>query len=180
MSAPASSTDWVIWNGLLGALDTVSIGKIEVGEDGARMAHLRAPYEMAGPFSLEELETRGFVQFAACVVMSRQHWREFQVELRREAQAKRRKFSERSNVHQGRSSGGNEYRRRGSRAELSLVQERQYRRLLGLPQELAPSRVAINSAFRRLAKSAHPDGGGSHEAFVRLTEARDVLLSAAS
>jgi len=185
MTGPTTSADqqWVIWNGLLGALDTVLIGKIEVGEDGARMAHLRAPYEMAGPFSLDELETRGFVHFAACVIMSRQYWREFQAELRRDAQAKRRKFAERNGFNQGRSSGeGNEHRRKrwGSRGELSLVRERQFRRLLGLPQDLSPSRFAINSAFRRLAKSAHPDAGGSHEAFLRLTEARDALLNAAS
>jgi hypothetical protein len=167
----------------MGALDTVSIGKIEVNADGARMAHLRAPYEMAGPFSLDELETRGFVRFAACVVMSSQHWRDFQAELRREAQAQRRKVAEKNGFNRGRQSGtGSEHRhnQRGSRGELSVVQERRYRRLLGLPLDLSLSRRAINSAFRRLAKSAHPDAGGSHEAFVRLTEARDALLNTAS
>jgi len=167
----------------LGVLDTVFIGKIEVGEDGARMAHLRAPYEMAGPFSLDQLETRGFIHFAACMVMSRQHWRQSQTELRRAAQAQRRKAAERNGFNRGRDSGaGSDHRhnRRDSRGELSAVQKRRYRRLLGLPQDSSPSRVAINSAFRRLAKSAHPDTGGSHEAFIRLTEARDALLNSRS
>jgi hypothetical protein len=185
MTEPATSTEqaWVIWNGLMGALDTVSIGRIEVREDGARMAHLRAPYEMAGPFNLDELETRGFVHFAACVVMSLQHWREFQGDLRRDAQAKRRAFAQSKGFAQGRSSGTGKERRHdrwGSRGGLSSVQERWYRRLLGLPQDLPPSRVAINSAYRRLAKSAHPDAGGTHEAFLGLTEARDALLNVAS
>jgi curved DNA-binding protein CbpA len=34
----------------------------------------------------------------------------------------------------------------------------------------------INAAFRRLAKTAHPDAGGSGEHYRRIAEARDVLL----
>ncbi len=34
----------------------------------------------------------------------------------------------------------------------------------------------INAAFRRLAKTAHPDVGGSGEHYRRIAEARDVLL----
>lgn len=170
--------EWIIWNDLLGALDTVAIGKIEVAENGSRIAHLRPPYEMVGPFSLDELETRRFIHFAACVVMSRQLWREQQATLRRDAQEKRRQFArararERSSRPQDEHGYGS-VRRRG---ELSAAERRRYHHLLELPKEAALNRAAINSAFRRLAKSAHPDRGGSHEAFVRLTEARDALLA---
>ena len=48
--------------------------------------------------------------------------------------------------------------------------------LLDLPPEGELTAAEINSAFRRLAKSAHPDAGGSHDDYCRLTEARDALL----
>ncbi len=62
--------DWVVWNGSLGILDKVALGHIEVGE-GGRSAFLAAPYDMVGPFNLDELETQGRVAFGACIVMSR-------------------------------------------------------------------------------------------------------------
>jgi len=34
----------------------------------------------------------------------------------------------------------------------------------------------INAAFRRLAKTAHPDAGGSGEHYRRIADARDALL----
>ena len=34
----------------------------------------------------------------------------------------------------------------------------------------------INAAFRRLAKIAHPDAGGSDEQYRSITDARDALL----
>jgi curved DNA-binding protein CbpA len=34
----------------------------------------------------------------------------------------------------------------------------------------------VNAAFRQLAKTAHPDGGGSDEDYRRIVEARDALL----
>ena len=36
--------------------------------------------------------------------------------------------------------------------------------------------ATVNAAFRRLAKKAHPDAGGDSAAYIRLTEARDVLM----
>jgi len=34
----------------------------------------------------------------------------------------------------------------------------------------------IKSAFRVIAKKTHPDVGGSHEKFIKITQARDALL----
>lgn len=42
------------------------------------------------------------------------------------------------------------------------------------------SRAEIDNAFRRLAKAAHPDRGGSAATFRRLLQARQVALDAAS
>ncbi|MBM3625956.1 MAG: J domain-containing protein, partial [Alphaproteobacteria bacterium] len=81
--------EWVVWNGSMGILDMATIGDIRLGESG-RMACLAPPYGVVGPFSLDELETRGRIAFGECFVMSRQRWREDQVSLRLEARQKRR------------------------------------------------------------------------------------------
>ena len=81
--------EWVVWNGSLGILDSVTIGRIEDGE-GGRFAFLSPPYGVVGPFSLDELETQGRIAFGACLVMSRRRWREDQVDLRLDGQKKRR------------------------------------------------------------------------------------------
>jgi hypothetical protein len=145
--------EWVIWNGSLGVLDMVTIGRVEDGE-GGRMAFLAAPYGVVGPFSLDELETAGRIAFGACLVMSRRRWQEDQVGLRREAQEKRRAMLLR----------------------LDFQDELEFREVLNLPAEGALTPSDINGAFRRLAKTAHPDAGGSNEEYHRITEARDALL----
>ena len=54
--------------------------------------------------------------------------------------------------------------------------EAAYRRLLGLSPQKRLARSSIEAAFRRRAKEAHPDGGGTSDAFMRLVTARDKLL----
>jgi hypothetical protein len=144
--------EWVVWNGSLGVLDTVTIGRIEVGE-GGRLACLAPPYSVVGPFSLDELEAKGRIAFGACLVMSRQRWQKDQVELRREAQEKRRAALVRRDFD-----------------------EEDLRETLNLPATGALKPSEINAAFRRLAKTAHPDAGGSNEEYRRIAEARDALL----
>jgi len=51
-----------------------------------------------------------------------------------------------------------------------------HRETLKLPFDGKLEPRQINAAFRRLAQKAHPDVGGSHEEFVRITEARNALL----
>ena len=145
--------EWVIWNGSLGVLDMVTIGRVENGDRG-RSAFLAAPYGVVGPFSLDELEAEGRISFGACLVMSRRRWQEDQVDLRREAQELRRRQLFR----------------------LDPEDEQDYREVLNLPMKGALQPSEINSAFRRLAKTAHPDAGGSNEQYHRITEARDALL----
>ena len=131
------------------------------------------------PFSLDELETRRFINFAACTVMSRERWRDDQVELRRNARQKRREFADKRRAAEEHRAEVREDHRQGwrrRRVGLSLRDQRPYRDFLGLPAEGALGASEINTAFRRLAKSTHPDAGGSHEEFVRLTEARAALL----
>jgi hypothetical protein len=143
---------WVVYNGSLGVADKVAIGLIEEGE-GGRTACLAPPYDAVGPFSLDELETQGRVAFGACIVLSLQKWAELQDELRAEALKKRRALMLRD-AYDG----------------------HEHREILKLPMEgeLLPSE--INAAFRRLAKKAHPDAGGSNEDYRRISEARDALI----
>lgn len=148
----ADEEEWVIWNGSMGILDMATIGRIEDGAAG-RSAFLAPPYGAVGPFSLDELETRGRIAFGACLVMSHSRWQEDQVELRREAQEKRRAFQLRA-----------------------AFDDREHREVLNLPMEGALKPSAINAAFRRLAKTAHPDAGGSNEQYRRIADARDALL----
>lgn len=147
--------EWVVWNGSLGILVTAAIGRIEHGE-GGRSACLAAPYDVVGPFSLDELETQGRVAFGACLVMSRRRWREDQIGLRIEGREKRRAFLIRLDA------GGDDL---------------EHREALELPIEGALDSSEINAAFRRLAKSAHPDAGGSNENYRRIAEAREALLA---
>jgi hypothetical protein len=156
---PADKEQWVIWNGSLGILALVTIGRVEAGE-GGRRAHLDPPFDMVGPFSLDELETRGRIAFAACVVMSRRRWQDDQIELRRQAHAKRRRAQERPHE--------------------TPFSERQHRETLNLPIEGALEASQIKAAYRRLAQKAHPDAGGSNDLFCRITEARNALLERTS
>ncbi len=146
--------EWVVWNGSLGILDSVTIGRIEDGE-GGRRAFLAPPYGVVGPFSLDELETLGRIAFGECLVMSRRRWREDQVDLRREARERRRAFLFQRNFDDD---------------------DQEHREVLNLPMEGALKPSEINAAFRRLAKTAHPDAGGSDEHYRRITDARDALL----
>lgn len=60
---------------------------------------------------------------------------------------------------------------------VSLPAPEQWWQVLGLRQGATESEIA--SAYRRLAKAAHPDNGGSDAAMARLNTARDAGLRAA-
>jgi hypothetical protein len=87
--------------------------------------------------------------------MSRRRWREDQVELRREGLERRRAFLFRLDFD---------------------GDDRESREMLNLPADGALEPSDINAAFRRLAKTAHPDAGGSDELYRRIAQARDALL----
>jgi hypothetical protein len=57
-----------------------------------------------------------------------------------------------------------------------LTPEDRYRRLLGLPLHRRLAGTEIHQAYKRAAKTVHPDAGGNGEAFVALAEARDALM----
>lgn len=162
--------EWVVWNGSLGVLDMAATGRVE-RDAGGRSAWLAAPYDVVGPFSLDELEARGRIAFGACLVLSRQKWQEEQIELRRRAREQRRATARRFDA---------EFAQRFGVRFVHQNDDGKDRALLELPPDGELTAAEINAAFRRLAKSAHPDAGGDHEAYCRLTDARDALLERAS
>ena len=57
-----------------------------------------------------------------------------------------------------------------------LTPEERSRELLGLPLDRRLSENEIHRAYKLLAKRAHPDAGGSEEAFLRISAAHDALM----
>ncbi len=55
--------------------------------------------------------------------------------------------------------------------------EQQHRQLLGLPLDRRLSAPEIHRAWKRAARSAHPDAGGSAQAFLALSAAREALIA---
>jgi hypothetical protein len=58
----------------------------------------------------------------------------------------------------------------------ALTPEQRHRQLLGLPMGRRLASAEIQTAFKRVAKTAHPDGGGNGQVFGELSAARDALL----
>lgn len=151
----SSAAEWVIWNGSMGIVDTVRLGAIIDGATG-RLVWLAPPYDVVGPFSFDELERQGRIIFGACLVMSQRRWREDQDALRMEARAARRALWD----------------------QLARDQDDEaFRTILELPLQGRLTAVDIKVAFRRLAKTAHPDAGGRNELYRRISDAREVLLA---
>jgi hypothetical protein len=61
-------------------------------------------------------------------------------------------------------------------AAKALTPEESYRQMLGLPLDRRLSRAEIHQAYKRVAKRAHPDGGGNAQAFLELSAAREALI----
>jgi hypothetical protein len=57
-----------------------------------------------------------------------------------------------------------------------LTPQERNRQMLGLPLDRHVSAPEIQQAYKRTAKTLHPDGGGSARDFVGLLEARDALM----
>jgi len=161
---------WVIWNSAYGIVDTVALGRVERGQNTTN-AWLGEPYDMVGPFSLNELEVNGQINFAACTVMSRQRWKMDQVKLRQESLKKRR---EAQRLFEERIREDSSKRMRSS--HFMSLSEKECRALLNLPVSGVLKSSQIKTAYRKLVKKTHPDVGGSQEEFVQMTQARDVLL----
>lgn len=63
----------------------------------------------------------------------------------------------------------------GKRREMPSPEEH-YRRVLGLPLGRRLDGTEIHQAYKRAAKTVHPDAGGSERDFQELSAARDALM----
>lgn len=59
-----------------------------------------------------------------------------------------------------------------------MTQDECYRQMLGLPFGCRLAAAEIHRGYKRAAKTVHPDAGGSAQAFLDLTAARDALMKA--
>jgi hypothetical protein len=59
-----------------------------------------------------------------------------------------------------------------------LTPEERHRQVLGLPFDRRLTLSEIQRAYKRVAKSAHPDVGGSAQEFLALSAAREALMKA--
>ena len=60
--------------------------------------------------------------------------------------------------------------------EEASAKDAYHRRLLGLPLSGRLLGPDIQQAYKRAAKTVHPDAGGSEQAFHELSAARDALM----
>ncbi|MEY4766375.1 MAG: hypothetical protein RI907_3048 [Pseudomonadota bacterium] len=166
---------WVIWNGQAGLLAMAELGRVEAMATGGRSAWLAAPFDMVGPFSLDELEGQGRIHFEACTVMSRARWQADQADLRQRAFEQRRAAQAR---HQAREQARQQaWQRRAEGLRGADHDEPAHRAALKLPAEGPLTPQAIKAAYRRQAQRAHPDAGGDHQAFVQIGAAKRALLA---
>ncbi|XPV69384.1 MAG: J domain-containing protein [Halarcobacter sp.] len=161
--------EFIIWNNKLGIRDFVTIGEIDSKKN---QAWLDEPYEMVGPFCLEELFLKGQISFEACSVMSLKYWNTNQNRLSNEAFENQfisqKQFQKDINNHNK--------KRKKIQENLEQTSEKVHRELLCLPLHGILEASQIKAAFKKIAKTAHPDVGGSHELFVEITNAKDSLL----
>jgi hypothetical protein len=155
--------EFIIFNGSLGVHDIVTIGQINVTNDKTT-AWLEEPYEMVGPFNLDELTSDHKISFAECMVMSVEKWKKERKTLLQQAFIKQQKIQQEhfENI------------RRYNRQK--HYNDKEHRELLSLPLEGDLKASQIKTAYRKISKKVHPDLGGSHEEFLQITLARDTLL----
>lgn len=157
--------NFVIWNSEFGVRGFVTLGEID---NQNKEAWLEEPYEMVGPFCLDTLCSSGKISFEACMVMTQEYWQKERFNLHHESLIKQQqaqaRFYEEIKKHNQR------------RQTLQQTSEKEHRILLRLPLEEQLQEAQIKEAFKKIAKQAHPDVGGSHELFIQITTARDTLL----
>ncbi|WP_428739003.1 J domain-containing protein [Sulfurimonas sp.] len=155
--------EFIIFNGSLGVHDIVTIGEFKV-ENGKTTAWLEEPYEMVGPFNLDELISDSTISFAECMVMSVEKWKKERKTLLQQAFIKQQKIQQEHFENIRRYNQQRHYN------------DKEHRELLCLPLEGILEANQIKTAYRKLSKKVHPDLGGSHEKFIEITVARDTLL----
>lgn len=163
---------YIIYNASFGISDFVMIDRVESNPKGDH-AWLEEPYDMVGPFSIEELQTQGKINFAQCMVMSRTYWQNNQQSLRKDALKRQNKT--RKEMFETLKKKNKE--RQNTFYRYGYENEKRYREILSLPLDSMLDASQIKKAFKKASKKLHPDTGGSHDEFVDLNMAKDELLA---
>lgn len=118
-------------------------------------------------------DEKGFLQHAAAQALpSMRHAAQKSADSLTRAMARRRFSAVRDALHS--LTAPRFGRRRAS--EEPADPEDEHRRMLGLPTGRRLYGPEIKEAYRRAARTAHPDAGGSERDFLALSAARDALL----
>lgn len=163
---------YIIYNGALGISDFVMIDRVENNSEGNH-AWLEEPYDMVGPFSIDELQTHGKIKFAKCIVMSRKYWQKNQQLLKADSFKRQNKIREEMFENLKRKNR----QRHNNFYKSNYENEKRYREILSLPLDCILDTSQIKKAFKKVSKKVHPDAGGSHDDFVNLNMAKDELLA---
>lgn len=154
--------EFVIYNAQLTLRDFVWIDRLEA-IDNTILAFLEEPYEMV-KFDLDELIFNGKISFESCEVYTTQKWEENQIKIQRDyinQRKNQKEFNETIKNHTNK----------------KTKNDKKHRELLCLPLEGNLKVEEIKIAYRKVVKRVHPDVGGSHEKFIEITLARDILLN---
>jgi hypothetical protein len=162
--------EFIIWNPTFGVRDFAMIGEIKKEEDIINI-WMDDPYDMVGPLNLQELLLKGEIAFEACLVMTKKYWQKDQNRLKKESYNKQQKIHKEFQEDIKQHNKKREY----YSSTLKEKSEKEYRKLLALPLNGKLEISQIKTAYRKIAKSTHPDVGGDHETFVLITEAKDAL-----
>jgi len=162
--------EFIVWNSTLGIRDFATIGEIKTKKNQTQI-WLDEPYDMVGPLCLDELFLKGEIEFAACIVMTKNRWNTTKQKLQKESLKKQQK------IHQ---EFKEKLKQRNKNKQGLQNSEQEYRKLLSLPLQGKLKITQIKTAYKKLAKIEHPDVGGSHEKFVLITEAKEALILVAT
>lgn len=165
--------EFIIWNEILGIRDFVTIGEV-IQEDNKIKIFLDDPYDMVGPLDLKELLSNQEISFEACVVMTKENWYHHKEHLQQQAFKKQQKI-QREFQEKLRKKNQNKQQQFNTKNQHS---EKEYRKLLSLPIEGTLTITQIKTAYKKTAKSTHPDTGGDHNQFVLINEAKEILIQA--
>jgi len=151
----ADVQEWFVWNAFKGGVETASIAKTRKDKWNTS-ALLCEPYGASVEwFNLDELEKRGRVETRGYVILSPEQWM-----IEREALLEKLSKTK-------------------ARVQFPPLDplEMEYRSVLNLPNHGPLSKSEIEYAYRKAAKTSHPDVGGKEEQFKRVSEAKDTLLT---
>jgi hypothetical protein len=152
----ADTREWFVWNTFKGGVETASIAETRKDKWNTS-ALLSEPYGITSVqwFNLDDLEKRGRVETRGYVILSPEQWAA-------ERDALHEKLSKTKATH--------------LRSPPLDPLETKHRGVLNLPNHGPVSKSEIEFAFRKAAKTSHPDVGGQAEEFKRVSEAKDALL----